>query len=138
MFIIEKVNEYSMVYTMGSLGYSIIEIIWRGFTHWSMAITGGICFLCLYLLNIRFVHWKLWKKCLLGCSIITGIEFIVGYIVNRIMQLNVWDYSQRLFNVLGQICPLYTLLWFLLCIPVFSLCNYLNRYLNRKKDRIQF
>ena len=27
-------------------------IIFRGYTHWSMVITGGICFLIFYILNV--------------------------------------------------------------------------------------
>ena len=30
---------------------------------------------------------------------------------------NVWSYADRPLNVLGQICPLYSLFWFLLAIP---------------------
>lgn len=120
-----------------SFGYSITEILWRGFTHWSMAITGGVCFLCLYILNTKFSQWRLWKKCLLGCAVITAIEFTVGCIVNIMMHLDVWNYSQRLFNILGQICPLFTLLWFFLCIPVFALCKYLKNYFPEKTAETQ-
>ena len=35
------------VFVMGGLGYGAIEILWRGATHWSMLLTGGICLLIL-------------------------------------------------------------------------------------------
>lgn len=124
----EKLQEYSTVYTIGALGYSAIEIAWRGFTHWSMAITGGVCFLSLYLLNIRKPKWPLWKKCLTGSLIITAAEFFVGCIVNKLLCLNVWDYSARPLNVMGQICPLFSCLWFLLCIPVFYIAKRLKKH----------
>ena len=40
--------------------------------------------------------------------------------------MNVWDYSDRKFNLMGQICPLYSALWFLLCIPVNRLTEYMR------------
>ncbi|MEG2596818.1 MAG: hypothetical protein RR977_00180 [Oscillospiraceae bacterium] len=116
-------KENALIYMIGSLGYSIIEIVWRGFTHWTMAITGGICFLALYRLNFRCLkdHWII--KCLKGSALITLIEFMVGTIVNLRLQWNVWDYSNAFGNILGQVCPLYSALWFFLCIPVFKLAS---------------
>ena len=37
-------KKYSLFFTIGAIGYAAIEIIWRGFTHWSMMIAGGLCF----------------------------------------------------------------------------------------------
>ena len=33
--------EYLMVFLLGGAGYCLIEVLWRGFTHWSMALAGG-------------------------------------------------------------------------------------------------
>ena len=44
-------------------------------------------------------------------------------------RLGVWDYSRRKGNLLGQICPLYSALWFLLCIPVLPLSRALRERL---------
>ncbi len=103
------------VYTIGMLGYSMIEILWRGFTHWTMGLLGGIGFLTLYI-----TEWLLKGKCLLrraatGCMLLTCLEFLTGCIVNKIFHMDVWDYSEQDGNIMGQICPLYMLLWFLLC-----------------------
>jgi uncharacterized membrane protein len=49
-------------------------------------------------------------RCLVGCGIITSPEFIVGCIVNRGLHMNVWDYSAQKFNLLGQICPLFSII----------------------------
>ena len=73
-----KWKEYSIIYTVGSLGYGLLEIFWRGFTHWSMLFAGGIRMLWLYILNIKNFSMKLWKKCLCGAAIITAVESVVG------------------------------------------------------------
>jgi uncharacterized membrane protein len=49
--------------------------------------------------------------------VITAVEFAVGIVVNIFLGLNVWDYSSVPGNILGQICPAFTLLWFLVSIP---------------------
>ncbi len=122
-----KLIEYTAVYSIGAAGYSLIEIIWRGFTHWTMALTGGVCLVFIYALEAADAAAALWKKCLAGSLFITLSELLVGFIVNIRLGWQVWDYSSVPLNFAGQICPLYTLLWFLLCVPVSWLCGFLRR-----------
>ena len=114
----EKLREYAAVCTIGSVGYSAIEVLWRGFTHWTMALAGGVGFLLLYLADLRMAGRSLVEKCAAGCALLTSVEFVFGVVVNKLCGLRVWDYSRRKGNLLGQIWPFYCLLWFLLCIPV--------------------
>ena len=51
---------------------------------------------------------------LISAIIITVLEFMTGYIVNIKMGLGVWDYSELPYNIMGQVCLLYTVLWFFL------------------------
>ncbi len=121
-----KSVQNTVIFTVGSVGYSLIEILWRGYTHWSMTITGGVCLVVLYRLYSNMPQKCLFKKCLTGAVVITGIEFIVGCIVNLWWQMNVWDYSFLPFNVLGQICLPYSILWGLLSLPICGICNHLK------------
>jgi uncharacterized membrane protein len=116
------IKEYSIVFAIGGVIYSLIEILSRGFTHWTMTITGGAAFLTLYMINIKMKAKKLITKCFIGSLAITAIEFIVGIIVNRQLNMGVWDYSNQRLNIMGQVCPLFSIIWFLLCIPGFILC----------------
>lgn len=127
-------REYGIVGLIGSAGYSLLEILWRGFTHWTMAVTGGVVLMLLYHTNCKFRGVKLWKKCFAGAFIVTSVELIVGCVVNIILRWNVWDYSRQHCNVLGQICLLYSVLWFFLCIPVNFLCTYLEKQLSRRRE----
>ncbi|MCI8501363.1 MAG: hypothetical protein HFJ85_03905 [Oscillospiraceae bacterium] len=124
-------KEYSIVCAIGSLGYGFLEILWRGFTHWSMLIAGGVSLLWLYILNVKKFSMKLWKKCICGMGIITAVELVTGLLVNRVFNLKVWDYSKKRGNFLGQVCLQYCFLWFLLCVPVFFLCKRLKKRLFR-------
>ena len=115
------------MFTAGAYAYSLVEIIWRGFTHWTMALTGGLCLTLLSGICRRTRRRPLLVCCLYGALTITAIEFIVGCIVNLLLGWKVWDYSARPLNILGQICPLFTLMWFLLCIPVMCIMRGLYR-----------
>ena len=95
------------IFTIGGLSYALIEILWRGYTHWTMIITGGICFVVLFRVFSRITHAKLWQKCAAGAAIITAIEFAAGCIVNLWLQMDVWDYSFLPLNLFGQVCLLF-------------------------------
>lgn len=117
-----KLAQGLFAFLMGYFLYSLIEILGRGYTHWTMALTGGTVLAILYLLNSHRTM-TLIKSCFLGAVIITFIEFIVGVIVNLILGWNVWDYTDVPFNVLGQICLPFTGIWFVLCIPAYYICT---------------
>ena len=112
---------------LGGIAYAIIEILWRGKTHWSMMVTGGFCFALLSNIYKKCSHMVTYQKCLLGSAVITACEFVCGMIVNVKLKLNVWDYSKLRFNIKGQVCLLYSALWALLCIPICSMCKFINK-----------
>lgn len=118
-----------IVFIIGAVGYSLLEILWRGHTHWTMTITGGICLLAIYWISAHFFGQNLLFQCFLGAVAITMIEFAVGIVVNVILHWNVWDYSGTRFHLLGQICLLYSVMWFFLCIPLVPFCNFLRQHL---------
>lgn len=126
----KKGTQYGIVFFIGAIGYSILEIAFRGYTHWTMVLTGGLCFCFLYAINEYFLYTSLWKKCLLGAAVITGIEFVVGCIVNLWFRWNVWDYSALPLQFLGQVCALFSALWFFLCIPIFFFGRKIKRNLS--------
>lgn len=121
-----KLSQYTFAFLMGYFIYSLIEIINRGYTHWTMALTGGFVLAILYAVNSQRTM-TLIKSCFIGAVIITSIEFTVGVFDNIIMRWNVWDYSDLPFNILGQICPHFSLYWFLLCIPSYYLCMLIRK-----------
>ncbi len=105
----------SILFLIGGFIYVMIEIIGRGFSHWSMFIVGGLCFIIIGLLN-EYYTWDIEfpLQMLYGCIVITLLEFISGYIVNIQLHWNVWDYHDRFMNLYGQICLYNSCLWYLL------------------------
>ena len=70
----------------------------------------------------------------LSSIVITFNEFIFGCVFNLWLHFNVWDYSNQPYNILGQVCLLYTNLWFLLSIIAILLDDYL-RYKLFKEEK---
>ncbi len=102
------------VFLIGGLLYTLIECLWRGRSHWSMFVLGGVCFRVIGEIHLRLNRCRLWMRCSLCAFAITLLEFLCGCLVNRRWRLGVWDYSRMPFNIKGQVCLLYTLLWGLL------------------------
>ena len=104
-----------LIFILGGAAYGLLETLFRGYTHWTMVLTGGACVLTLYLLSGWLLSMNLVLSAMAGAVIITIYEFCVGVIVNLRLGWDVWDYSSLPGNILGQICPTFTLAWFMLC-----------------------
>ena len=105
-----------ILFFIGGTMYYLIEVLWRGYSHWTMFILGGICFVIMGLLNEYKFNWNdsLIKQSIISACIITVFEFFTGCIVNLWLGLNVWDYSELPCNLLGQICLYFFFVWILL------------------------
>ena len=116
-------KRYINIFIIGAVGYCLIEILWRGYTHPTMAFVGGLCHVLIHIINKRFSHKPLFFRAFLCSVAISSVEFIAGLILNVIFRLDIWDYSLRPFNILGQICPLYSAIWFFLSLAILYFGN---------------
>lgn len=116
MFVTAKLIEYGVIWLIGGATYYGIEILYRGFSHWTMFIVGGLCLILVGIQNEFKCMAKvgILPQMAIGACIITALEFIVGCIVNLGLGWNVWDYSGLPFNILGQVCIPFIGYWFLL------------------------
>jgi len=112
----------------GGFLYGLIEILYRGYTHVSMFLLGGLCFLCIGGIRRTFREGSAAQKMLLCAGVITLLEFLCGAYVNLRLGLAVWDYSSMPMNVMGQICITYSAAWCLLAVPAMGLDVLLCRY----------
>ena len=119
----------SSLFFVGAVGYVLIELLWRGKSHWSMGLAGGVCF---------FIFGKIWNKikalpkvyvALFGGFIITFTELVFGIIFNIILKKEVWNYSNLPLNFYGQICLLFSTLWGILSLIFMPLAGKLNSIL---------
>ena len=120
--------EYPTVFIIGA-GATAVWSFFRGHTHWTMYVLGGICLCLIYAIsnynkltipeNGLYAQWQHVSGvyCRWPCQPHPGLE--------------VWTYSHYPMNILGQVCPLFSLLWLLLCIPICPLCIKLKVVFNK-------
>ncbi len=119
--------EFTSIYVFGGIAYGSLEMFWRGHTHWSMILTGGLCCCLMHLISTRMKD-PVWKKWIMCAAVVTAAEFVVGCVVNLSMGWEVWDYSNRAMNLMGQICPLFSFFWLALSIPFVYVSGLLKKY----------
>lgn len=123
MRILKQITKYSILYVTGGIAYYCIEVIWRGYSHISMFILGGLCFILIGLVSKH--ERNILKQLAISCLIITVLELIFGLVLNVKLGLGVWDYSNFRFNYKGQICLAFSIIWFLLSWPAIILYDYI-------------
>ena len=130
--------KYIYLFIIGGLIYTSLEVMFRGYSHWTMGILGGVCFILLGLIN-EILPWDmpLTIQMLIGCMIITVLEFISGCILNIWLKMNIWDYSNLPFNLLGQICLPFSILWYFVSSIGIIVDDYI-RYLYFKEDKPRY
>ncbi len=118
--------EQLFVFFIGAAGYGLLEILWRGYTHWTMLICGGMCFFIIYHIFDILGDSPVPVKAAAGSLSITFVELLAGLIVNVKLGLHVWDYSDMPYNIMGQVCLGYSFLWLAVCIPLVFFCKWLK------------
>ena len=129
------IKKHLILGTIGGLIYVLLELIWRGYSHWTMFLLGGTCFVLLGLIN-EILDWDtpLTLQMLIGCTVITVLEFITGCVVNLWLGWNVWDYSDLKFNILGQISLFSSIGWYFISLVGITLDDWLRyRLFGEKK-----
>lgn len=119
----------------GGTAYALLEILWRGYTHISMFLVGGTCFL--FLLLLMRTRLSFGMKCLTGSLVIGVVELVAGCIINLWLRLEVWDYTAEAFDLYGQICPRFLLLWGVLCAAIFGLHDLARAIAEKMLPRLQ-
>lgn len=109
-----------VLFLVGGSIYITIEYVYRLITskqptHWTMFVLGGLVFLIVGEINER-IDWDVpfFIQILIGTLYTVELEFIFGYVLNIHMGLNIWDYSDIPFNILGQVCLPFAFLWAIL------------------------
>lgn len=130
MNLFKNIIKYIILGFVGGVIYIIIELLYRGYSHWTMFVVSSIAFILIGAIN-EIIPWevKLWKQMLLGSIIVTIVEFFTGCIVNLWLKWNVWDYSNLPFNILGQVCLPFCIAWFFISLLAIVIDDYLRYWL---------
>lgn len=89
------------LFVLGGGGYLAVELAWRGTSHWTMFLAGGICLCALQWLAVHPVPLPLAAGTgALGAS---ALEVVIGVVCRNILHVQVWDYSAEWGNIAGLI-----------------------------------
>lgn len=124
-----------ILFLIGGFIYVAIELGFRGHSHWTMFLLGGLCFILIGGLN-NYIPWEMSiiKQGIIGALIVTSLEFIFGLVLNLYLNLGIWDYSNMPFNILGQICLPFSIAWFFLSLVAIFVDDWL-RYILFKEEK---
>ncbi len=129
-----------LMFILGCAFYTLVEMLWRGYSFRLMSLSGGLIFLIGGFLNNKF-SWKM--DLLLQCGIIsvmvTLLEVIVGNIDYYFLHLNMWDYSNlhyQYFN--GKISLLFSIIWFLMGFLVVFVHDAITYYWLHEGDQPEY
>lgn len=131
---IKNVIKMVVLLLIGGTTYFGIEMLWRGYSHWTMTLVGGICFVLIGAIN-EYIPWDMGfiDQALLGAIIVTAVEFISGLILNVWLGLGIWDYSSLPMNVMGQICLSFFFAWIALSGVAIVVDDYLRYWLFKEE-----
>lgn len=129
-----KLYKPTILAAIGGTVYIGIEILWRGHSHWTMFLLGGLLFVLIGEIN----EWFPWdmpliRQGVIGAAAVTLAELAVGVVVNLWLGWGVWDYSGMPLNLWGQICLPYALAWIVLSVVAVVLDDWLRYWLWREE-----
>lgn len=131
---------FEVFFTAFSNSFHLSEKIgFKKFAFWGatsiyMFLVGGFAGTILSLILLLFQSWLITiimiiPYIIIGGFIITLIELLSGLILNKLLKLNIWDYSMFKFNFLGQIELFHSIGWVGLSLIVYILSNILKYYI---------
>ena len=117
-----------VLFCIGGLTYIAIELLWRGYSHWTMFLVGGLCFVLIGAINeVYTFEMPLVRQMAISAVMVTIVELLAGLLIN--CDYSIWDYRNMPFNILGQICLPYTVLWFFLSLLAIVIDDYIRYWL---------
>ncbi len=115
-----KIIKLLIIWFVLGMCYFTLEGLYRipqgGYANIAMLFVGGFCGLIVGSINQipQFYKMTVWKQSIIGAIVVLIVEYISGYVLNIKMGLDIWDYSGMYFNINGQVCLAFAVIWFLL------------------------
>ena len=131
-----KIWKNTLFLYLGGMIYAGLELLWRGRTHSSMFLLGGLCFVLIGGLGRVDPALPIPLRALVAAGIVTMLELGCGLLVN--LEYAVWDYRNMPLNYHGQICLPFTLLWIPISLAAIWLYDVVDRKINAQLLRLTF
>ncbi len=127
------------VFVLGALAYGMIEVSVRGFSHITMGLLGGASMIVIHFLNDRRREgMNFFLQIIISAIFITSAEFLSGEILNRLLHMNIWDYSDVPMNFDGQICLPFSIIWILLSVVGTAVDDFMRWKMFREEKNFNY
>lgn len=125
-----------ILFSIGFFLYSLIEVLFRGYTYFTMGILGGIILLLVDSINNK-LSWNIdliWQG-IIGSFAITTCELVLGEILKILNISSMWDYSNMPFNYDRVICVPFSIIWIFISIIGILVADFINYYIFKEKPK---
>lgn len=123
-----------LLWSWGGTVYFLLEVIFKSVTghperiSWTMLVVAILLTIPVERAGEQ-LPWAvpLWLQALVCAALVTAVELAAGCVINLWLGWDVWEYTAMPGNILGQICPQYSAIWWVLClafIPAFDWLRY--------------
>ena len=123
-----------LLWSWGGTVYCLLEVAFKTITghperiSWTMLVVAILLTVPVERCGAQ-LPWScpLWLQALCCAALVTAVELVSGLVLNLWLGLDIWDYTDLPGNFLGQICPQYSAVWWVLClgfIPAFDWLRY--------------
>ena len=123
-----------LLWSWGGTVYFLLEVAFKTITghperiSWTMLVLAILLTVPVERCGAQ-LPWScpLWLQALCCAALVTAVELVSGLFLNLWLGLDIWDYTDLPGNFLGQICPQYSAVWWVLClvfIPAFDWLRY--------------
>jgi len=104
----------------------VIEVIYRSITQRKFVNAGflfgpfipiyGLSAFAIIILQYTFQSWTIVPRFIIFGLVITFMEYMIGFLSEKIFKMTLWDYSENRFNLHGHVCLHFSIIWTLLAV----------------------
>jgi uncharacterized membrane protein len=123
--------KYFVIFSIGGFLYYIIETAWRawrghGETHWLMFVIGGLMLIGIGSLNEnKKYNLPLTTQMIAGALMITTTELIVGFALDKLWGIRIWNYSGMVGSIGGYTSLTFSIAW----LPISLMAVFLDDFI---------
>lgn len=125
----KKTFPYSIIFLISGIIYVVLEILWRGHSHWTMFVCAGLCGLVMAGINNNLLEFDTDFRIQVVVSALccSMAEFLFGLAFNQ--DFTIWDYRDTwgTLHFLGdQVNILFFGIWILISIFALPFLDWLQ------------
>ena len=104
------------------------KFVHRGFLHGPICSIYGLCISSMVIV-LDNINVTLPLLLIVATIVISTIEYLTGYILEKLFKTKYWDYTDDPFNIHGRICLHFSIMWGITSVGVVKIIHPLIKYI---------